>query len=121
MKSHQDRWTVLIDDFASSGLTVHRFCVQRGIAVSSFHAWKRRLREIALTARRQLAFVEAVVDGDHDHLHDPASASGAAAPVVELRRGRRIAVPQGFDEATLARLILLLERLDIAHAGEVRA
>jgi len=67
--------------------------------------------------RREPAFVEAVVDD----LHQSACASGGSAPVVELRCGRRVTVPQGFDEATLGRLVVLLERLDIGGSREVRA
>lgn len=115
MNSRQSRWAALVDDFASSGLTVHRFCERRGVAASSFYAWKRRLRGKAPVAQRGPAFVEAVVD---DY---PACASRGSAPVVELCCGRRIAVPQGFDEATFARLVVLLERLDVAGSREARA
>jgi hypothetical protein len=116
MNPRQARWAALIADFASSGLTIDRYCEHRGVAVSSFYSWKRRLGDCSSIDRRRPAFVEAVVDDHH-----PACASGCSAPVVELRCGRRIAVPQGFDEATLARLVVLLERLDIAGSREVRA
>ncbi len=106
MDPRHDRWASLIEDFAASGLTVERFCEHRDIAASSFYAWKRRLGDRAPLARRKPAFVEAVVG-------PVAPALGSAAPIIELGCGRRISVPQGFDEATLARLVVLLERLAV--------
>ncbi len=39
----QGKWRRTIDDHQYSGLTVSAFCRRRGVAQSSFFAWKRRL------------------------------------------------------------------------------
>lgn len=113
MNPRQARWAALVDEFEASGLTVAKFCEQRSIGVSSFYGWKRCLSGDFPAPPCAPAFVEAVAD--------PVASSFGSAPIVELRCGRRVAVPQNFDETMLARLVLLLERIDVADASEVRA
>jgi hypothetical protein len=99
MSIPHDRWTAILRDFDSSGLTAARFCARRRLSRSTFHRWRKRLGY-----RASPAFIEAL---------PPVLASGAASVLtVELRCGRRVSVPDGFDELTLARAILLLERID---------
>jgi hypothetical protein len=62
-------------------------------------------------SRTAAAFVEAIVPASAS-----VSASAPAVPIVELRCGRRVAVPRGFDADDLARLLRLVESLD----GEAR-
>ena len=38
-----EQWASLIAAQADSGLSIEAFCRERGLAVSSFHAWRRRL------------------------------------------------------------------------------
>jgi len=99
MPTPHDRWTAILRDFDSSGLTAVRFCARRRLSRSAFHRWRKRLGH-----RPAPAFVEAL---------PPAAASGPSSTLtVELRCGRRVSVPDGFDDLTLARAILLLERID---------
>jgi hypothetical protein len=50
------------------------------------------------------AFIEALL---------PTSVSDAGSTLpVEFRCGRRVSVPDGFDDLTLARVFLLLQRID---------
>jgi hypothetical protein len=99
MTSSRDHWAAALAEQESSGLSIVRFCKRRGIALSTFHSWRSRLRRFASS------FVEAIV---------PASgpASAPSVPIVELRCGRRVAVPSGFDAHDLARLLRLVESLD---------
>ena len=105
MTTPHARWTSILRDFDRSGLTVVRFCARRKISRTAFHRWRKRLGH-----RPAPAFVEAL---------PPASALGPSSPLtVELRCGRRISVPDGFDDLALARTILVLERIDaISGAG----
>ena len=115
MTSIHDRWAGLLADFDASDLTVQEFCERRGVSAASFYRWRRLLR----TARRpsgRAVFVEAMVR----HVGDPQSArsSQSVAPVVELGRCFRVAVPPDFDESTVARLLLLLVRLEASVGSE---
>ena len=101
MTTPHDRWTSIIRDFDRSGLTAVRFCARRKISRSTFHRWRKRLGH-----RPVPSFVEAL---------PPATALGGFSPLtIELRCGRRISVPDGFDELTLARTILRLSESAIS-------
>ena len=110
--SHDHRIAVLAEQ-AASGLSILQFCRRRGIALSTFHSWRSRLhgrrrrsdRGRGGDPRAADAFVEAIVPA-------PASASAPSVPIVELRCGRRVAVPRDFDADDLARLLRLVESLD---------
>lgn len=111
MTSSHDRWAAIVEDFDASGLTVLGFCEHRGVSAASFYRWRRLLRADRLSRPGPASFVEAVVRrAGTGHLESTEPADGAA-PVVELGRRFRVAVPPGFDETTVARLLLLLERL----------
>jgi hypothetical protein len=99
MPTAHDRWTAILHDFDSSGLSAARFCARRRLSRSTFHRWRKRLGR-----RATPTFIEAL---------PPVGASGPCSTLtVELRCGRRVSVPDGFDDLTLARAILLLERID---------
>jgi hypothetical protein len=99
MPTTRDRWTAILRDFDSSGLTAARFCARRRLSRSTFHRWRKRLGRQATPT-----FIEAL---------PPTSVSDAASTLtVELRCVRRVSVSDGFDDLTLARAILLLERID---------
>ena len=105
MATPHDRWTSILRDFDRSGLTAARFCARRKISRSTFHRWRKRLGH-----RPAPAFVEAL---------PPATSLGASLPLtIELRCGRRISVPDGFDDLALARAILLLERIDAISGAD---
>ena len=105
MPTPHDRWTAILRDFDSSGLTAARFCARHRLSRSTFHRWRKRLGR-----RATPTFIEAL---------PPVPAPDASSTLtVELRCGRRVSVPDGFDDLTLARTILLLERIDaISGAG----
>lgn len=83
---------VLIAEFEASGLTRAEFSQQRGIAVTTLDAWRRRRAKPA-----RLVNVEV---------------EGAEAPLpfrLSLRNGRWIESGWSFAEAELARLIRIAE------------
>jgi len=42
-RRRRDEWQALVDEQQASGLTQSAFCRQRGLALSTFHYWKRKL------------------------------------------------------------------------------
>lgn len=103
------RWHALLDDFRGSGLTHAAFCRLRGV---SLHAFRKRLyppRAAAVTSPPGAAtppaapaFLPVTVLAE---AVDP-----APRPLeLILPRGRRVAVPPGFDADTLRRLLSVLE------------
>lgn len=82
---------------ADSGLSVAAYCRRAGVSLSSFYAWRRKLRDAATFA--EVRFTSAApVD--------------AAAFEVRLPGGRCLVVRPGFDQQTLLELVAALERGD---------
>jgi transposase-like protein len=100
----------LVDAFEVSGLRRREFCLKHGVVVGTLDFWRKRRREeqgpVASnpartqngTARARLVAVE---------LAGTATSSRLA---VVLSRGRRVEVSEGFDVATLERLLAVLEQ-----------
>jgi len=115
-ESTQSRWTRIVQEQAASGLTVAEFCARRGLAVSTFYPWKRRLAsEAAQTPRAATpAFVEARIAPAERR---PVSADDHGCGVtIVLACGRRVLVAPGFDPRLLLDVLGTLER-DLAAAG----
>jgi hypothetical protein len=80
------------------------FCRQNQIAVSSFFAWKRRLRST------EPHFVEVkATEADGAAMRDVQPSSEGIE--VLLHGGRRIRVRSGFDRALLGEIVAALESL----------
>jgi len=92
----------LVGECGSSGMRAREFCQSRGLALSTLqrHLKKQRERGAASSGAGRLMAVKVV----------GARAGGWGLAVV-LEGGRRIEVQPGFDEATLERLMKLLERV----------
>lgn len=101
-ESARAKWTRIIREQRASGLTIAAFCAERGVAVSSFYPWKRRLRGAGDAGTAVL--VEARVGGADDERE-----GGAGRIVIELSHGRRIVVDPGFDRRLLLEVIEALE------------
>lgn len=93
------RWARVIREQRESGQTVAALCARRGLAVSSFYPWKRRL--VGAGDADGAVFVEAKV-GAQDRR------DGCGVTVV-LRGGRSIVVGPGFDRQLLLEVIEALE------------
>ena len=48
----QDFWLTAIKEFDKSSLSLVEFCRDRGLAVSTFHSWRRRLRSDGIFSQR---------------------------------------------------------------------
>ncbi len=97
----------LVAEQRSSGLTVPKFCLERGIAASSLFGWRRKLAREALVRESGAdgrsappRFVEALVEDDRQR---------SAGVSIELTCGRRVSVGRGFDRRVLLEVIGVLE------------
>jgi transposase len=96
----EQQWRRCIIQWRTSGLSVRAFCARRGLAPASFYNWRRVLERRA--AEQPAAFVPVQVVAD-------AVPTQASALEVVLGDGRAVRVVPGFDEATLRRLLAVLE------------
>lgn len=105
-----ERWRVLIERQARSGLTVGAFCAREGLAASTFFLKRRQLRApprfIELKAEPDETGAGLAATADQpDGTHGPpdAAAERGGAPSLELRlpRGVVVLVEPGFDPALL--------------------
>jgi hypothetical protein len=104
-KSHRpgaEVWRPIIDGQRPSGLTVARYCRDRGVTEGSFYTWKRRLRSPAKPSHPpKPAFVEVT----------PPNAQMARTIEICLRGDRRLVARRGFDRELLIELIGALESI----------
>ena len=95
----------LVTEFEASGLRREAFCQKQGLAVGTLDKYRRRVhRGLSCSSGGSLLPVEVVSLTTHD------ANSGDGVLVVELQSGRRIEVHRGFDEGTLERLLIILDR-----------
>ena len=92
----------LVREYESSGLTRQAFCAGRGLNVATLDKYRQQYCRATKKGEDQLVPVEAVSGRS-------AAASSGSALWVELAKGRRIGVGNGFDMATL-RLLTVLAR-----------
>jgi len=114
-ESTQARWTRIVQDQASSGLTVAAFCARRGLAVSTFYPWKRRLARGEDSPHPAPAFVEArVVAADLRSAPAdlPPDGHGVMIAPAAGPAGRRVLVAPGFDPRLLLDVLGTLERAE---------
>jgi hypothetical protein len=93
------QWQRLIGEWRVSGLSVRAFCARRGLATTTFCAWRRTLER---RAAEKAAFVPVQV------VTDTIPATASALELV-LADGLAVRVAPGFDEATLRRLLAVLQ------------
>jgi len=100
-----EEWRQIIERQQNSGMTVARYCRDRGVTECSFYAWKKRLRRSLPSRPKQLptpAFVEVT----------PSNPAQTDAIEILLRGSRRLRVGPGFDRQLLLDLIHTLEALE---------
>src|SRR5437868_5350753 len=94
-RPRREYWREVISEHDRSGLTVHAFCIQRGLTEASFYNWRKQLRG---NAPLSFALVERTD-----------SRNGRNAPVeVMLASGERVQVAPGTDAATLRMVLAVL-------------
>jgi transposase-like protein len=90
-----DQWRALIAEHERSGMSVRRFCKERGIAEHLFFYWRKRLRIDQQSVR--FALVERGAA--------PAVPTGKAELELVLTSGERLRIGTGVDATTL-RMVL---------------
>jgi|BogFormECP03_OM3_1039632.scaffolds.fasta_scaffold00374_3 hypothetical protein len=99
-----EEWRQIIDVQQTSGMTVARYCRERGITECSFYNWKKRLRVASPSRPKHLptpAFVEVT----------PLTPAKTDTIEILLHERRRLRVSPGFDRQLLLDLIHTLEAL----------
>jgi hypothetical protein len=110
--SKEQFWRRVMRQWQQSGLSAARFCRQRNLSLPSFYAWKRTLAQRDAEAAR---FVPVRIVPDQQIPTVTGEARGipvgpaSAALEVVLGSGRRVCIGTAFDEATLRRLLAVLE------------
>jgi hypothetical protein len=92
----RETWAARVREWKRSGLTSAEFAERQGLNASTLTWWSSQLGRSALAISRP-PVVEVMV------------APLASSLEVVLASGIRVAVPVGFDEATLGRLLTVLE------------
>src|SRR5208283_1983027 len=107
----------LLDAFESSGLRRREFCQQHGVAMGTLDVWrKRRRQERSRLASKRLGTSkvhvgkEGAISGKLVAVEIAGRPSSGKLTVV-LPRGQREEVLEGFDAATLERLLGVLDRV----------
>ncbi len=102
-------WAKRVERWADSGLTAAEFASEAGVNPRTLTFWKWRLRSVKAPAAKK----QPVVDRRPAFVELIGSSSGAAddSATLEiiLRDGVRVRVPAGADEATLKRVVGVLE------------
>lgn len=94
------KWRGLIAEQGGSGRTAAAFCQERGLRLSQFYGWRKRLRQ---SSARQ--FLEVQV------MRAPKTPLVASSRAIEvcLAGGQRIRVEPGFDPSHLRAVVAALE------------
>jgi hypothetical protein len=105
------QWQEVVGGWPGSGLTQAQYCARLGISVASFHRWREVLRrEPAVVGARQRVSAEEPVrllPVQFGETVEPAKRDRVLT--VVFGGGVRLEVPPGFDGATLARVVEVLQ------------
>jgi len=94
------KWRRLISEHDGSGQSIAGFCRERGVPVSQFFAWRKRLRKASAQS-----FVEVQLAGGTPQ--QPMAPDRTIE--VALAGGRRVFVEPGFDADHLRAVVAALE------------
>jgi hypothetical protein len=98
-------WRRSLHQWRNSGLGIAEFCRQQGLSAPSFYAWRRTLAQRDATAAA-VHFVPVRVLAETV----PGAADRDATGLeLVLEGGRRLHIGPAFDDATLRRLLSVLE------------
>ena len=94
------KWRDLIAEQSGSGQSAAAFCQERGLRVSQFYGWRKRLRR---SSARQFLEVQVV--------RAPGQSPAGPVRAIEIcvSGGQRIRVEPGFDASHLRAVVAALE------------
>jgi transposase-like protein len=98
-------WADWVRLFTRSGQKTREFCRERGLALSTFSYWRRRLREAAARTKAVDSLVEVRTDRC-----DRVATAGVAAVRITVSANLCVEVREGTDVAWLAAMICTLSR-----------
>ncbi|SRR6266404_2492155 len=99
----------LVEAFEVSGLRRREFCLKHGVVVGTLDFWRKRRREEQGPVASNPARTQNEAEARLVTVELAGTANSGRLAVV-LGRGRRVEVSEGFDAATLERLLDILER-----------
>ena len=118
-RKKESLWRERLNDQATSGLTIAEWCRRNGVAGSLFHFWKRtiarrnggRVRPGTKSPARPKdpVLFAPVVLVPPPQLVQPDPLPGGGVIEIVLAGARVVRVGAGFDEATLTRVLAVLE------------
>src|SRR5664279_782201 len=97
----------MVEEFVESGLGASEFCRRHGVVLNTLNRYLRKREEAGSAGAGGGALVAVELSGASPL---PGQDTSSVLAVV-LNSKRRIEVGKGFDAATLARLVNVLERL----------
>ena len=100
----------LVDAFEVSGLRRREFCLKHGVMVGTLDFWRKRRREEQGPVASNPARTQNVAARPRLVAVELAGIATSGRLAVVLPRGRRVEVSEGFDVATLERLLAVLEQ-----------
>ena len=105
-----------VEGWRASGLTQRAYCERESISMKTFSRWRRILREASLAQARPVRLVPVRItrareQADESRISARRSSALSGPVEVVLGSARRVRFADGLDEASLARLIRLLEVL----------
>jgi transposase-like protein len=108
-------WRQMVDGHAGSGLSVRRYCSDRGVSEQSFFAWRKELARRDAAARQKRARSPSTNQSPAPIRFAQLQIAsgelvGAACLEIVLPTGVRIRVPRGACRDTLSDVLGLLER-----------
>ena len=101
----------LCQSFLSSGLNQQQYCREHGVSKSTLSSLlNRRRRALAKKDEDGFALRPVELIFATQPTAPPSVQSSTSGLAIEIRSGLRVVVSSGFEEATLLRLLALLER-----------
>lgn len=110
-KTSAEEWQKRVERWRDSGLTADEFAAELGINAGTLKFWQYKLRKekrITGGTRRRPARKPTAATAAPAFV-EVRSSYGDARFELELRDGRRVRVPEGFDAKALERLLAVLE------------
>ena len=108
----RDFWQAHIEAWWESGVTQRAYCQEHGLAEAQFSHWKPRLRKSGQSrpAQARLVPIKAIEEAPGQvgggEVHGPRGGGGDLALV--FGEGLRLEIGDGFDTATLRRVLEVL-------------
>jgi hypothetical protein len=110
-KTSAEEWQKRVERWRASGLTADQFAAELGINAGTLKFWQYKLRKEKRIegVRKRCSAGKSAVSTTAPAFVEVRSSYGDARFELELRNGRLIRVPEGFDGNALERLVAILE------------